>query len=139
MVSFYEDEFNDGFEPVIPGKYCAEVVGVKTGQTIRGDEMWTLEFYHIHSGKHLCVDNLSFSDGAKIFTFNIIETLGIKRNYDGLLEVEPDDLVGCLCALTLIVEEHNGERFLKPDSTAKGFGYEKRIPHKEIPSFFNNN
>ena len=139
MISFYEDEINDGFEPIIPGKYCAEVVGVNSGVTIRGDEMWILEFCNIHSGNHLCIDKIFFSENAKRVGFNIIETLGIESNDDGLLEVDHHDLVGCLCVLTLIVEEHNGERFFKLDSTAKGFGYEKHIPHKKFPSFFNNN
>ena len=139
MISPYKDEANDGFEPAIPGKYCAEVVGVKTGQTIRGDEIWILEFYHIHSGNYLCVDSLFFSESAKSFAFNIIETLGIESNDGGIFEVEPEDLVGCRCALNLVVEEHNGERFLKPDNRAKGFGYERHVPHKGVPSFFNNN
>ncbi len=128
MLSFHKDEIKEGFDLKSPGRYGAEVTEVKVGVTSKGDDMWTLKFNDTETDSYLCSDNLFFSEKAKFFSYKKIEMLGIKENEGDVFELEPEDLVGCRCILNLVIEENNGDKFLKPAFRGKGFGYEEDIP-----------
>lgn len=128
MLVFHEDDINDGFELKDPGKYGAEVIEVTVKESSKGDEMLFLKFKDLKSDTHLCNDNLTFGANAKGIAFKKITTLGIEKNEGGVYELEPEELIGCRCILSLVTQEYEGKKFLKPDFYADGFGYEKYAP-----------
>lgn len=128
MIAFHEDDINEGFELKDPGKYCAEVTEVIVKETAKGDEMWVPKFKGIECDTYLCTDNLTFGANAKGIAFKKIAMLGIEKNEGGVYELEPEELIGRQCILSLVVQEYEGKKFLKPDFNADGFGYEKYAP-----------
>jgi hypothetical protein len=128
MITFHEDDINEGFELKDPGKYGAEVIEVTVKESSKGDEMLFLKFKDLESGTHLCTDNLTFGANAKGIAFKKIAMLGIQKNEGGVYELEPEELIGRQCGLNLVNQEYEGKKFLKPDFNADGFGYEKYAP-----------
>ena len=123
-MKFKDDDCSKGFPCGDPGTYECEVKDVKERVTSKSDEMWSLEFKDINTGKTICFDNLVFSEKACGFAYAKIKQLGITRNDAGEYDFERDDLIGKRASLTLVVEEDEkyGDK-LVPKFGAENFGY----------------
>ena len=125
-LDFSRIEDVEDYVSIPPGEYPCRVTEVREGWTRTGDPRWSVRLEVAggeYAGKSAAWDFLSFGGKGARRTKQVLAALGFRT--EGQLSIEPQDLVGRLAMVTVIVEERTdpmtGVKQVRPRVPYEGY------------------
>lgn len=133
MVRYTSDQVENAEISELPpeGRYLAEVgakVETKFSKKEPHHPYFSVSFKDASSGVHLCFDNIMMGGAGLGIGHKKLLMLGVVKEGQKDFDVEPEDLIGKRCVLTIKHDAYtdgSGQKKVnaKPDFNSPGFGY----------------